>query len=137
MPLSRERVAQYHRERRANLRANQGLTAQTPPESANPDPQPSQETANRANPLAQTANPRANPIPTTRAELRARLTGLEMTYREAQQRQDWAVCRAVNEDREPLFVALWELERELPESEQYWFPARIRNAGAAFAVGKR
>ena len=65
----------------------------------------------------------------TRVFLRAELDRLRDAFGGCQRRQDWAGCKAINEEREPLFHQLWGIERTLPESGRYWFPARILNEG--------
>ena len=69
----------------------------------------------------------------TRVYLRAELDRLKARYTVFQRAMDWDGCTAVNAEREPLFTALWAIERELPVGERYWVPARIQNAGLSFA----
>lgn len=69
-----------------------------------------------------------------RARLRGELDRLRAEYGRYQKAMDWEGCKAVNEEREPLFAALWKLERGLPSGERYFFPARIMSEGQGFAA---
>ena len=66
-----------------------------------------------------------------RMALRARLDALKEEWAACQRRGDYVGCRRVNEEREPLFEALWALEKDM--SDRYWFPTRIIGQGQSFA----
>ena len=126
MPLSREEMRAYQRERRRKADVNQPVNPpvlQPDPVNQAPEPTVLQPTTVKRSP---TVNQPMNP---TRAFLRAELDRLRDAYGVCQRAMDWPGCRAVNEEREPLFHQLWVIERELPETGRYWFPARVLNAG--------
>jgi len=66
-----------------------------------------------------------------RMALRAWLDVLREEWTACQRVGDYAGCRRVNDEREPLFEAIWALEKDLPD--RYWFPSRIQNVGQSFA----
>lgn len=120
MPQNKERHAAYMKERRQGSQLPQGSQ-----DDGSQEPQ-------KVNPAREPVNPAVN----RRQWLRAELDHLKREYQDAQQDAsrdgaDMVAIRAayqrINQEREPLFRELWEVERDAEASEQYWFPAHIRN----------
>ena len=123
MPLSGEAKREYQRRKMAERRAGltPGLTSE--PETVRPD-----ITDVRPGSLVRPATGM------TRQELRDQLDVLKWEYGVHQRAMNWEACKAVNARRDPLFQALWVIERhEAPES-RYWMPARFQNEGQTFAA---
>ena len=63
-----------------------------------------------------------------RLVLRKRLDYFTERYGEAQRAfpapAAYETCNRVNQERDPLFRELWQLEKGLSVTERYWFPVR-------------
>ena len=117
---TREEMAAYQKARR--LRVKPGVT---PAQDVTPVPV-----------VTPWVTPRVLPASMPRDALRERLDRLRGEYGRCQSAQDWDGCRAVNVERDPLFRALWAIEKGLGESERYWMPARYQNEGQSFEAKK-
>ena len=142
---TREEMAAYQKARR--LRVKPGVT---PAQDVTPGPHfgvvvpilvtpgvtPDEKPVTPVPVVTPWVTPRVLPASMPRDALRERLDRLRGEYGRCQSAQDWDGCRAVNVERDPLFRALWAIEKGLGESERYWMPARYQNEGQSFEAKK-
>ena len=116
MPKQRtpEEMRAYQRERRGRV--------VTPDQAVTPD------TPEAVTPVA-VVTPSAG-VTDRRQWLRVRLDTLKAEYQHVARDQDAHPLTAINQEREPLFSELAQLEAGMPASAQYWMPVRFSQQAA-------